>query len=225
MLKHLPPINPNTQHDLYHRDPITGEVTAKSGPFTRQGAMRRQQIKAPCLQCNTGWMKETNIAAQEVIVALIERGPFPMTADQRLQFAKWATMLSMTYEFADVRTLVSTPQERLALMETGEPPADWAVLIGAFGGGKWSEIHNHRSLRRISIETGIADDLKAQTNVFTLGKTAVNTICRLTETPLGLASYAAHFGLQIVWPLWALENEDAPTLDDAALWRIATPGM
>jgi len=226
LTKHLRDKNPRTDHKVILRDPETGLETVHQGALTRQGSLRRQQIKGPCVRCNNKWMREVNEAAEETIIALIKRGPFNMSDDQRHAFAMWATMMSMTYEFADVNTIASTGAERRELMETHSPPAIWAVLIGSYGGGQWAEIHNHRRLRSVSVETGEISELFGQANLFTLGKTAVNTISRVAQTEQELIFYAAWHELFVVWPM--IDNDPSlgtHMLTDDEMWTIAHQGV
>lgn len=218
--RRIPQIHSETRHMTTRHDLLTGNVTMKKGALTRQGNIRNQQIKAPCSNCNSGWMKRTNEAAKDVILKLAEEGPMPLGAAERLVFSTWSVMFSMTYEFADLTTLVTSQAERTYLMDTGRPPTDWAVLIGLFVGEDWKEIHNHRALVTWG-EGGIPDHPNAQCNTFTLGRCAVVTLSGEVARGRTLESFSRRNGLRALWPVSMGERGGSIPLTDEAMWAIA----
>lgn len=197
--KHLPPIQLNTVHSVSYFNVRTGEFSAKEGRLNRQGAPRRAQIKGPCQKCNNGWMSENITHAKDVIIRLINEGPFEMSKENSLAFSNWATMCSMTYEFSSPELVVSTPQDRLNFMENRQPPADWAILIGQYDGSRWREQANHRALGSDIIDGNML--MLGQRNVFTLGKTAVVTLSGEPAKFQNVRLLSVLRALRIVWPI------------------------
>lgn len=222
LAKHIAPATPNSTHTVTRADHTTGQMRVEQGPLTRQGNVRSQQIKAPCRDCNSGWMKATNEAAKEAILSLIDSGPTVLSATKRQAFASWATMLSMTYEFADLATMVTTQTERAFLMEKRRPPANWSILVGTYAGGRWAEMHNHRAMV-VWAEGAVPDQANSQCNVFTLGRTAVVVLGGVVGKRRDATRFARKNRLGVLWPLGNMEPQGAdPTpLDDDDMFAIA----
>jgi hypothetical protein len=140
-------------------------------------------------------MKEVNDAARQTIVKLIEEGPHQPEKSERQAFAAWVTMFSMTYEFADLRTMVTTPEERRILMQTKRAPDHWSILIGSYSGTAWTEMNNHRALGPVG-----AYKPTGQCNVFTLGKTLVVALSGLGLGNTFSRAFATKHGLAEIWP-------------------------
>lgn len=206
-----------TDHFLTHFDLESGTYINKLGPLTRQGGIHRQQIKAPCRACNSGWMKKANERARPTIERLAFEGPWEMTEAERASFARWAVLMSMTYEFADLVTVVTTQEERDRLRCNLTPPDHWGVFIAPYSGGAWTERHNHRALALLEGENAFPYQAKSQTNAFVIGKTFVNTVSGLFSQ-IDAASYGSAFGVMVVWPL--VSAIAVPPITDDGIERL-----
>lgn len=222
LLKILPPVYSHTMHTISRFDKRTGTLIQQPGLGSRQGGLRTQQIKAPCRECNMGWMRRTNERARPIIERLVEDGPWLLNDEERRDFSRWAIMLTMTWEFADIGTLVTSQAERNALRTSLVPPDTWAVFIAPYEGTEWVEKMNHRALTLNEPNDVEQNSANTQTNVFTLGKTAVNTVSGLILRYTTIERYSDYFKLQVVWPRGA--NRLVKTANDLDLTRIATVG-
>lgn len=218
--EHIDPLYPNTKHTTTRINPITGELDWAKGALTRQGNLRSLQIKGPCKACNNNWMRNTNERAKDVILRFIHKGVDELTAKESQCFATWTVMFSMTFECADINTMVTQQDERTFLMKNRRPPPNWSVLIGQFRGFKWREQMNHRALKT-GKERGIPDRGNAQCNVFTLGNCAVVTLGGAIAKGNQLKRFAERHHLRIIWPLSMAGSEKIVPLSDEAMWSIA----
>ncbi len=212
--KYLPHVNRYTQHTVSRisgmASPDHPIVMVGQGSQNRPGDLRAQTLKIVCTACNTRWMKAVNEAAEPHLVRLAEGEWWALTPTEKTQVAAWATMFSMTYEFADRFTLASTQAERDYLRENREPPPNWTIWIGSYGEGDWTHQCNHHAARAelnpsatvISEEPDvrISPNMNCQITVFTFGHLLIVTFSHRIRSPVRADAFGAVFGLQTIWP-------------------------
>jgi hypothetical protein len=222
--EYLPAIKPNTSHLITRLIAGGSALAVRDGPLTRQGSLRAQQIKGPCKICNNTWMNRAVGDAKPLIIRLIQEGPWALSVAERLILARWAIIKTMVYEMADVETQSTPERERRSMVKDGALPTSWAVLLAGYNGERWREMENHRGYGVYTVdENGIAERDRAHNSLFTIGKTAINTMRAFPLHGLDIPDYARHHGLDIIWPIFPTQPyPSTPVLNDPAMDRIAT---
>ena len=159
----------------------------------REGAPHAQSLRVPCESCNNGWMSRRQSAAKEVLTRLAKGDWSEISAEDQANLAAWASMFSMTFENADLRTACSTEQERAHLMQKGSPPPGWWVAIGLLP----QEPVFHAIRRHYAPN----DNGNFHVTTFAFGRMAAHVLC---NGPVGYTpSWEVYFdqlGLQVIWP-------------------------
>lgn len=181
----------------------------------RQGNIRKRQIKVVCKACNTGWMKKLNEDA-EPILAKMAVGKWPEIDSERRLAAAWLTMLTMSLEFHDLRTMATRQCDRSSLRETLEPPEGWTILIGPHNAPGWTERVGHTGLGIWRPGNEPRGNLKQrfrhrpssnfQITVSTFGKMAfctnsAHSDALLSIEPEKFVSEARVHGFHVLWPI------------------------
>jgi hypothetical protein len=183
-------------------------AVAKKGRGLRQGSIQSQQLRVVCGQCNNGWMKQTNLAAEPMLARLAKKEKFPTGRKDQNALASWIAMFSMTYEFADHWSLATPQSEREHLREHGLPPSNWAVWIGAYGEGRWTNQLNHKGAyikpsdqgRSPEFDVRIAPNMNTQMTVFTFGSLLIAAFSTRVSDCLDIDSFTKMTGLRRIWP-------------------------
>src|SRR5271154_5895906 len=136
--KYVPLSSARTVHIVTRRTMRAGrrqEISGK-GPLHRHGDPGSQSLSVACEQCNNVRMSQLQERAKPAVLPLIQDDWPNLTEFERRSIGAWATMFTMVYEFADIGTLITTPQEREQLRLTRDPPAHWVIWAGRYKGKK-----------------------------------------------------------------------------------------
>ena len=148
-------------------------------------------------------MKTLQEKAIPILVRLAAGEWWELSAAEKMSLAAWATMFTMTWEYADTNT-ISTPQhERTYLMETGTPPAHWWIGIAEFGGVEWEyrAAHHGGYLKPPPYDQNASPRLNFQVTTFTFGKLLLQTYSNRSDFHINIADYFRRLGLQATYPL------------------------
>ena len=148
-------------------------------------------------------MREINEAAEPILAELHRGVWWSLSADEKRKLSAWATMFTMTYEHADMKTLATPQCERTFLMESGQPPSNWKVWIGEYSNGVWSDTCQHKGASFNPSQSSPADltPMNLQSTVFTFGKLLLNTFSTHADLNFKAAEYGFRLGLQTIWPI------------------------
>lgn len=147
------------------------------------------------------WMKAIGERAEPILARLQAGDWWDLSADERTALAAWSTMFTMTYEFADLGTQITPPEERLYLMQNSCPPPNWKVWVAEIQVGTvWhAGVTHHKALY-----AGPASEVKTgniQTTTFTFGKLLIHTFSTTAKLDFKTTEYGNRLGLQSLWPI------------------------
>ncbi|WP_342714432.1 hypothetical protein AAFG22_14745 [Bradyrhizobium sp. B024] len=183
--------------------------------LNREGAPHRVQLKIACEKCNSGWMNHLQDNAKPLLIELIN-ARWPIISEDHLgHLARWATMVTMSLEFADLKTVTTTADDRLAFKEhaVNNPPYNWQVYLG-LGGDAWSTgAFWHRSLLVFdgNATNAIGKRPNMQVTTFHIGRSFFHTISGPADMTPNPELYAFDLGIKQIWPLPVVVPQ-APTI-------------
>jgi len=193
--------------------------------LNRNGAPHTIQIKIACgLPCNNGWMSDFQENAKPHLLQLME-ARWPVTSrDVILDIARWATMVTMSLEFAHSSTIAVTSTERLYLKEHLRPPDNWQIYVGLRDNHLHTGAFWHRAMLFNNGETSeaVADRPNAQLTTFHIGRSFFHVLSGPLEFLPNPSSYASYLGIRQIWPE---PNPIPPTpliFTHAGVIRVAT---
>ena len=193
----------------FDRGTLKGESQYESrgtgDPITRRH-------KVVCESCNRGWMKHLQDVAKPIFMPLFADSLTTLNAQQGRILAAWATMAVMVMEYCDTDAAVIPQSERDHFRVRREPPNNWIIWIGRYGGGKWGSSFLRRSAFVLKpSKTPLGVDIKK-----VLGDSQVTTIIAGTAvfqafsggpaTNIEVAGrYRPPATLEQIWPVVGLE--------------------
>jgi hypothetical protein len=156
-------------------------------------------------------MSQIESRLKSVLVAYIKGGWPPIELEDQKTLARWATMLTMVLEFADINTLATPVSHRDAFRLTLEPPPAWTIWVGHLNGNKWRGTFNHFGWN--SHPTIIPDTLSAraaaltgpndtQSTAFAVGNMFFQTYSTVGGLNLqNVKAVPERFGVRQLWPV------------------------
>lgn len=139
----------------------------------RQGHPISRKIKAVCKSCNTGWLSNLEEELKPRLRALILGEVLTLTPWDQRRLATWATKTAMTAEMLHPKSAAVTFREREYLRLHREPPKEFNVWVGHYGGSQYTtNLHHHSN----HISTGTPTPPKAavapntQATIINLGR-------------------------------------------------------
>lgn len=118
--------------------------------------------------------------------------------DQGEILAKWITQFSMSYEFADEKTVAVPAEERFTFSQTGKVSENWLVAIGYAEPKTNREPILHRRMAYIQAQTGQAKLL--QSTSFLFGKLVCLAFYSEIGVPLAATRSMADAHLAVIHP-------------------------
>lgn len=110
------------------RHPING---VDRNVRARPASILSKKIRAPCQDCNSGWMNRTEATARPFLEKMIAGDAVHLLPINQLAVAKWIAMKVMVAEHADRELAVTTPGEKRLFMETGQIPGYFRIYVGS----------------------------------------------------------------------------------------------
>lgn len=174
-------------------------------------SFRKISNRCACTRCNTGWMKDVHNRAASYLLKLAKLEWWDISDEERIAIAAYATLVTMSYEYCDLGSMVTNQWERTYLMENKEPPPDWIVNIGAYGLGRWTDQMNHKGLFIGNIKdictykqdctSVIRPNKNIHNTVFTFGHILFHTASNKSNFSIDLNKYSSDLHLQTLYPL------------------------
>lgn len=209
-----------TSHKAY--DPTSKTMThlMGKGRLHREGDLYTQQLKLVCKTCNETWMGDIQKAAIPHVSKLIN-GPWPqLTNEIATIIATWATMATISYQFADMKTNASSNEERKYFHEHQLPPSNWIVCAARFN-KSMGRIWHRGAQASLPEQIGLSNNPNMQTTTFCIGGALLHTL----SAPPGIlpnpGEYAARLGMILLWPLGGSNFRSGGTFTDMGARRIA----
>lgn len=165
------------------------------GRLTRQGSPHAQQLRIVCGDCNQEWMSRVQNDAKTSLTRLMRDDWRDLTLVEAGKIATWVAMVTMCLEFADLRTQAVPPEERRALMETGEPPTNWLIGIGRCDNQNAPGTFWHRAAQ---FDFSFQAD---QTTTTCLERCFAHALSGLSSRLPVATEYFVSLGIRQFWPL------------------------
>jgi hypothetical protein len=195
-------------------------VVLGKGKLHRPGPPYASQLRVVCEECNNGWLSKIQEIAKPLLIPLIRGDTSRMTADCLLPLAAYATMVTMTIQFADPQTLVHTSEQRLAFMNSKKPPNNWLIFCGMCPNpriaGAWWHRAGHAKDNADSNEASSALGLKnnAHTTIFFLGNLFFYTISGPTKFVPQASHFTDYLPICQLWPAFSLRRPGNLSADE-----------
>jgi hypothetical protein len=154
---------PTTESSHHHllmemTSPAHNVMSLRPRVEVRRGGLGTRKIRNVCAQCNGGWMSRLESAAKSHLTKLILGRPLVLNSDDQRALAAWVTMFCITAEFTDRAHMGIPKGDRLALMESSGPLANWKIFIGRYVGIETTKRYSHIGGElRIIQSTGFLD--------------------------------------------------------------------
>lgn len=125
--------------DLFnHRSgPLQPIVEASRKRKVRNGNLTTLRKKIVCQKCNNGWMSEIQERASAHLRRLIANEDHVVNKSAMEDVGKWATMVTMTFEFDDPAYMATPKSQRIYFKEHRRTPPDWCIWLGRHSGEQW----------------------------------------------------------------------------------------
>lgn len=197
------PFNDVFNHQVGRKSDKT-ELTYKKGPASRNGTARSFQLKIVCKDCNSGWMSDLIDAAKPLLVRLETGDWWNFSEDDCKTLAAWATMFTMTYEFADKQTVIITKAERHDFRLKRIPPSNFIVLVGRCDDTPPEVRYRHRNFN-IQIDEKQMK-IEGQVTSFNFGKLFLQVVSGGVHAEgkkipiINCDAYSKNYGLLTIWP-------------------------
>lgn len=219
---------PASDSPTLHRTSYMGLVGAEEGAFlghrprlNRNGPPYAVQLKIACKACNNGWMgKLQELGGKKYLPSLIAGEWSELSFDAVTALASWATMVTMTFEFADEYTIAISQSERDQFRRTGVPPETFQVYFGLYGGSEHGPATTFHRAGQFQID-GISIG-KIQTTTCHLGRCFFHVLSGPFSALPDSTQFAELIGMRKFWP----KPDSLPTSPNVRLdpetWWIHT---
>ena len=173
-----------------------------------QGCPTQKKVRVVCEKCNNGWMSRAVEDAKPIASKLILGERCQYNEDDLRKLTIWLAITTVMQDFIGDSHI--SPEDRVILMNTSEPPPDWTMWIGYYGGRRWYPFnHTHYAIKledRASKKTGIGPhtpECYVQIATFTLRSLLFHAFT--ATTPSVVATYRKfisdrNFNLFQLWP-------------------------
>jgi hypothetical protein len=130
--------------------PIKDESTLVSGQ-RRQRAWDdrpyRLKVRAVCRGCNGGWMSRLEERAKPLLTPLMQGMPRALEPSHQEVIATWGFKTAAMHELRhDEEGRFLPSRHRRILFETGMPPKNGGIWIGAYSGDDWGASYRQHSV-------------------------------------------------------------------------------
>jgi hypothetical protein len=105
----------------------------------------RQKIRFLCKTCNNEFGSVIQNAAKPTVHQALSRDVVALSVDNLTALAKWATMLTMTWEFSDISTKSISQTTREKFRSTAEIPENFSIWVGGYCGTSFQLSQQHLS--------------------------------------------------------------------------------
>lgn len=146
---------------------------------TQGGDGRTLKLKIACKTCNTGWMKDFQDEAIGVIKPMALGKSLVLDGPKQLIIANWATMVTMTAEYADRSTVSISQAERTFFYKNKFPPDTFRVWIGRLPVGLWKPARVHipmSILEQDKPSDGALSNLNTQESTHVIGELFIHVL-------------------------------------------------
>lgn len=203
---HVSRAHKKTIHTVSELDPqqVLGAPVYRTSKRFRAGDPLSVKQKVVCSPCNSRWMSDIVKAAQPHLAPLIA-GSWPhLEEDGCTKVAAWAALSTMVWETAAAERAQAIRQpDRLSIMTSPTPPADWEVWIGV-SEEVLQTMHFHRGFGLIDPEGIASHRAFMQATTFTLGRFAFVTYSGHFGGPMKDPAFTPAPGFARIWPLSAV---------------------
>lgn len=174
----------------------------------KNGTATTRSKRIVCADCNNDWMSQIQDAAIQPMTKMILDSDFVVTAEDRFALARWATMVSMTFEFDDISTLAIPRSQRVQFKEQRKPFEEgWQIWAGMHVGEDWDCRIEHTGFRSYRIGTPPPGEYIFQSTLIGLHHLDVFVFSGPFTPHLGSGLFPVEFseitrvfGLMQVWP-------------------------
>lgn len=225
MSKHVKTVSTKSEHAtsvVYDFNINLGAAAGWRPALSRNGAPHSHQLKIACKPCNNGWMGRFQEEVKASLVPLMS-GSWPRLPESSIaSLARWATMVTMCIEFADLKTVAATKKERAYLKEHLSPPSNWQVYLALYDGVRHAGSFWHRAMLR-------EDEVHDAHGKFNMQATTIHVgqcFFHVLSAPVSLLKDAGEFsdtlGMRQIWPIPEREPSATRIFSDAGANRVAT---
>lgn len=124
--------------------PPRGDPFIRGSPTTG----RARRVRRVCKACNNGWMSRLETAARPILRPMLKGIGRPISQKDQGTLATWAVKTAMMLEFLDTEHMPVIPKEHYHFLKAEQlPPADTAVFLGAYRGGRYDGYYWLQTLR------------------------------------------------------------------------------
>jgi hypothetical protein len=103
------------------------------------------EVKAPCQQCNWGWMNDLEKEVRPTLIPMLENKAGALTTTQQESLAKWATLKVLMGQHGHPKDLHTIPTEAYhRFYRTRALPVGAQIWTGRYdGSGSWPTHYRH----------------------------------------------------------------------------------
>lgn len=210
-----------TYHVIARHAQAGATALLSSGVKSRQGSPLRQSLRVVCKTCNNGWMSQVQETAKPALTRLIEGEDAPLTDADAVAISRWATMFSMTWEFADPETMATAAEERSAFKLSRTPPAHWIIAIAMYSGtahhAQTLHIGGKLAIQLPQLPVALPALNNFQATTFVVGRLMLHTVSAPIRFLNDSARYACEIGACLVFPSFVTSANFIPSLDESGV--------
>jgi hypothetical protein len=178
------------------------ETEACKGKLTRSGHPLSQSLRVVCRPCNNEWMSPIQEATKPFLSEMIAGRWRVLTAQERTKLATWAALFTITWEFADLKTMAITQEEREAFRRNCTFPRNFILAASRYSGKEHGRtLHQSVTLSTSKVPLNLPSVTMAQTTTFCVGNVVLHTFSGPDGVVTNPTEYADQIGLKLVWPI------------------------
>jgi hypothetical protein len=172
-------------------------------------------------------MSRLQSEAKPILEPLITNTKSRISFGEQKIIATWATMIVMTLEFADPKTIAITQAERDAFRQTPRPLDCWRMWVGSYTAKKTPTLFHHRGIAIILDNeiprNGVPVAMNTQITAFAVGRLVIVAASGLALSPLlkGEITIAPCVGLKEIRPRrWPWVTMPTLVLSESDFFKI-----
>jgi hypothetical protein len=153
-------------------DPLGQVVSSDSWPA---GSPYDTQVKAPCRDCNHGWMNGIEVAARDVLTDLmLNKGRPLITKKEQLSLSRWATKTAMMLQFLQPKARLIPDGDLTRFYKSQRPISGSRISIIAYSGPLPGDVYRHVALHNRSSQRfgGAIPEPDGYLSTFVVGRVA-----------------------------------------------------
>lgn len=157
------------------------------------------QVRAPCPDCNAGWMNDLDDLARPIIRPMLRGEQVDLAPDDQHVIARWATKIGLVADFTHRATRVMRPRDFHTFYETREPTALTGVWLAAYAESRHPVLRLFARSVSIRPQGARLDLPKAHLVTFRIGHAVFQVVIPWIPMPFRRGADNERFVVQI-WP-------------------------